>query len=815
MLFRIRSLRLAVLALCLCSATDFAYSQLIDRIDVERRGKEAEISIHLNATVQYLRHAPANTGKSLRIYARVPGGAADLLRLEFLRPPDNDMVSRFSVTYPEADDAFLIEFDQPTTYTVRPGADGRSIRIFVPLQPGAKDWLAQVTTSPQSPAAPGPVTAVTIPPSSPISGAQPAPPQPASPHGTTALTPPVPVPEVTVSPITQTAPPPTPVPAAPPVAAITAPLPPAPRSTSPTSPAPAPLPATTQVMPVLTPLTKEEIEIRALEWITAAQEAVAAQRGVVAAQRINQVLSLPMNTQTETAQALMGTAREFSGELSKARAEYELYLKLYPNGKHVDQVKEKLAALGQSPARASASLGLKPTSAEPATWTTFGSVSQYMYFGKSQIETITPPPPGQLLFNRDTLSLTDQHSLISNVDMQARRRDGTRDTRLVFRDSDNRNYLNSSRSYNRLNTAYAEQSDKQAGYLMRAGRQLGTGGGVMGRFDGLLAGYNLNPTWRVNAVAGSPVEFGSPFHRGMYGASLDYAPQLGKFGYSLYYNAQSLEGKSDRQAVGTEIRYFDPQFTLFGMIDYDINFNQLNIAMMQGNYRTDGGTSYFANIDIRKSPPLSLTTALPGQISLDPFQPTLDFRSLFFSSLNNLGLDDLRTQASILTADSEYYALGFTRPVTQQWQVGADYRLARISGIGASGILPEQPSSGSSHVISGQVLGNSLLMPNDSTVINTSFILAPHFTGQSYNLTYVLPYQKWRFDGLLRFYIQKDDQDQRQVRISPTFKVVYRWRNKVSLETEIGTEIFDETGPLRELHTRRYYIFTGYRWDLQ
>jgi len=237
--------------------------------------------------------------------------------------------------------------------------------------------------------------------------------------------------------------------------------------------------------------------------------------------------------------------------------------------------------------------------------------------------------------------------------------------------------------------------------------------------------------------------------------------------------------------------------------------------MLQGNWRADEKTNYFANLDIRKSPPLSLLTALPGQISLDPFAPTLDFRSLFFSSLNNLGLDELRKQATILTADSQFYSAGFTHQITPRWQLGADYRQASISGTGASGILPPQPGSGTNHVVSGQALGNGLWMTNDSAVINASLILGPTYTGQAYNVTYSLPVGPWRFDGLLRYYFQTDDQDQRQGRISPTFKLVYRWRDRVSLETEFGMENFDETGPLRELHTRRNYIFAGYRWDLQ
>jgi hypothetical protein len=44
-----------------------------------------------------------------------------------------------------------------------------------------------------------------------------------------------------------------------------------------------------------------------------------------------------------------------------------------------------------------------------------GSVSSYYYAGKSQIEILTPPPPGELTFNRETLSTVDQKSVISSA----------------------------------------------------------------------------------------------------------------------------------------------------------------------------------------------------------------------------------------------------------------------------------------------------------------------------------------------------------------------------------------------------------------
>jgi len=576
----------------------------------------------------------------------------------------------------------------------------------------------------------------------------------------------------------------------------------------------APPPPAAPSLPTVAPLSSAEIESRAKEWMDAATQAIAARRGVVAAERLNQILSLPPNSHTEAAQAMMGEAREYSGELSKARAEYETYLKLYPGGRHVARVKQRLASLNQSVKQALSAPGAKGREA-PAAWLAFGSLSQYYYTGQSRIETITPPPPGQLLFNRDTLSFTDQRALISTLDVQGRRHDAVTDTRIVLRDSNTRNFLEGQKSYNRLNAAYFEQTDKQLGYFVRAGRQVGTGGGIFGRYDGLWLGYNVAPTWRVNTTAGSVVEFNSPFTRKFVGASADYGSPPGGPGISIYYIEQTLEGLPDRRAIGYESRYFDPHTTLYGTVDYDLYFKSLNTALVQANWRSDNGTNYFSNIDYRKSPTLSLLTALPGQISLDPTQPTLDFRELLLTSANTLGVEELRRQAAILTADSTLFALGFTHPFTPRLQLGADYRFARLSGTGASGILPAQEGTGNNHVISGQALGNNLLFTNDTTVFNASRILSPLYTGQAYSLTYVVPNNAWRFDGNLRYYTQHDTQEQRQTRLSPSLKVSYRWLNRLTLEMEGGSERFNETGPIRETHSTRWYVYGGYRLDFQ
>ena len=134
-----RVVRISCLAfVTLCAQSSFG--QAIDSVDVERIGNEAEISIRFITQIQYLRHAPPDSGKSLRIYLRFTGPGieeSDLIVPNTIRPSKTGYLGSFSVFFPEPDRALLIAFDQSTRYTVRPKPDGRSISIRVPILPGS------------------------------------------------------------------------------------------------------------------------------------------------------------------------------------------------------------------------------------------------------------------------------------------------------------------------------------------------------------------------------------------------------------------------------------------------------------------------------------------------------------------------------------------------------------------------------------------------------------------------------------------------------------------------------------------------------
>ncbi|MBS1159248.1 MAG: bamD [Proteobacteria bacterium] len=783
-----------------------AFANIIDTIDIARVGDQAEVTIRFATEIQYTRHTPDDEGKYLRIFFRVtkPGFSENEIMQEIRRSPKSDLIPPFTVAYPELVNGMLITFAKTTKYAVRAGEDSRSIIIMV-LAPPEKKLPAPVVES-----APAAVAVEPAPKAAEASAPSPAGKKKGK--GAVAASP-TPAPVVVTTPG---------------VVAVTAEQP------VPVEAAAKQIPDAEKPAVAAAPLSAEKVEEMAHAFLLDGQEAFAKGDYAKTINRMNRILSLPGNAQTMSAQALIGEAREKNGEIAKARAEYDLYLKLYPTSGDAPRIKERLAAL---PA---VNVIKRPVTRvtrddKPAEWTFNGSLSGYFFAGQSKQD--------------EGPMKRDQESLISSLNFNARRRDSVTDTRFVFRDTENRNFMQPSRNYNRVYSAYAERTDREIGYFVRAGRQNPNGGGVLERFDGITGSYNLTPDWKVGAVYGDAVEFGSPFKKKFYGASVELAPQVSRPGASLYAIEQEIDGFLNRRAVGSEFRYFDGQFTGFGMLDYDLLYKGLNIGMLQANYLDQWGNNYFMSYDYRKSPSYSLTNAL----ATAGYTTVTDF-------VNNVGITQARQLVSDSTALSTMFATGVTIPVGENWQFGVDYRMSQISGTTSTLPLsqmckelqdeanPNDPlcvdgprgtlrisemgicqvdsydiitktcrasaeASGRTNMYSGQAIGTNLFVPNGVGVAYFGWVDGPNYTGQNLGLSYIYPFiESWRLENNVRYYTQKSDNGQNTTQFSPSVRLVYQWRSTLSLEGELGYSDSKNSGTTTSKNTRQY-LYLGIRWD--
>ena len=608
---------------------------------------------------------------------------------------------------------------------------------------------------------------------------------------------PIPAPPPTVPPIVAAAPA-SPVRPAPTVPSPTEPATPAP-STPPPPVAAAP---TDQLPPARAP---DEVERQAVELFKSAQAALEAKAPGDAIDRLNQLLTLPPNSQSEAAQELIGVAREQNGEMSKARAEYELYLKLFPAGAGAARVRQRLAKLETATPTSTATAATTPRPDRPAIKTLTGSVSQYYFGGQTQIENVFNTPTSQ---ERSSFSAVDQSSLLSTVDLNGRYRSGDSEQRVVFRDSYSLSFLSERESYNRLNAAFYDYRTLTSGFSTRLGRQTGLSGGLPSRFDGAVVGYGSQQV-RLNLAGGEPVEFNTIDSKRRFGdLNLEVGGVAAQWNGNVFGIYQEVDGILDRQAVGGELRFVDGVRSLYGLVDYDTSYGVLNAALVQGSWTTSGGTSLNLFWDRRRAPTLTTTNAIIGQ-------PTTSVSTLLQTSTE----DQVRQAALDVTAVAMQASIGITTPVSERWQVGGDVRLINVGALPEvefNGVtIPAQAATGNMLSYSLQAIGTRLYSPRDSNVWNLGLVNARTF--DSWLLTYnnvTNVGEKWSFEPSIRFYLQSDVSDVRLFRVSPGLRLTWRPTLWSALEFDGLFEHTKTTSTDVTDTARRYFYSLGYRLDI-
>lgn len=592
-------------------------------------------------------------------------------------------------------------------------------------------------------------------------------------------------------PATIPAPAPVPIPVPTPAAPPTPPLP----TPAATPPVAATLPPTAPptVAPAEQPLlSAAEIEARADVLFAAAESSMAQQNHIAALESLNELLNLPPNRRTQAAQEMAGLARARSGDVARARIEFETYLQLYPKGEGSERVRRELAAL-PAPVPQATEAKARP---EVETTTT-GSASMTYYGGNGQIRSQDfkdSPIAGLPQVAGDPLFTDDKSSqLFNDVDLNWRRRDSDSDMRFVIRDSYTTDLERSDKSKNRLSSLYFDYKSLTGGYSARLGRQSPIGGGVMGRYDGISASFLARPKVKLGMVAGLPTDKYFDSKRKFYGASIDVDAVLPNLGGVVYAIQQDIDSEVDRRALGLELRYFNGGASVFSQFDYDLLIKGLNIATVQATYITEDAAVFNALYDRRALAMLTLGNALTFE---DPANPGVLF-SRISDRLANTTVAALREQIKRTTPFVTQLQMGFTQPVNKTWQVGGSAQLTSTSAIPpvpeVVGFENGRPATGKILSVSSQLIGLNLYSPRDTNVFSATAIGSHNLRGflLSYNNSSTA-WEVWQLEPSLQYYQDRNtDGNARNRRWTPGLRLTYRgwqrWALESNLTYELGT----------------------------
>lgn len=507
---------------------------------------------------------------------------------------------------------------------------------------------------------------------------------------------------------------------------------------------------------------------------------------------LTRLIEYPEHAHRAEAQELLGLARERSGQLAHAKAEFEEYLRRYPDGPAAGRVSQRLAALTTLDSRPRVdAIGTRTSEME---WEAFGGWSQEYRYDTMSID------DGTVSFD-----LASQSLLVTDGDLSLR---GSGD-RFAVQARLNAGYLydmseDGPGNRTRVGYAYTEVSDRILGLSGRLGRQSTHDGGVLGSFDGLNLGWRPVEDLRLGLAGGSLVDStydALSSDRQFVSLSANWSGAVEGLEIGPYLIDQTYQGVPDRRAVGANLRWFGQGQTLVGLLDYDVDFGAVNMAMLLGTFELPGRWTLTGTIDHRKSPFLTTRNALVGQ--------TIQSLDALIAQVGEAGVHQL---ARDRTAEVETVSLGVSHPIGTRLQWIADLAAIQISDLPASGGVAAVPGSGTEVSLGGQLIANSLLTSGDVSIVG--FRLFESDLSRSVSISLGSRFPLWgrlRAGPRLRFDHRESVSDgATQEILSPALRVDWHSGN-TAIEFEAGGEWASRELPIDEEKTDRYWFSFAYR----
>ncbi len=507
----------------------------------------------------------------------------------------------------------------------------------------------------------------------------------------------------------------------------------------------------------------------------------------------------------------LGLARERKGQSAHAKVAYKKYLKLYPKSEGADRVMQRLAGIMSARAEPKEKLRKGKRITETKSdyeWSTFGSVSQFYNRRESK--------------RNDNASDLSQSKLQDNLDVTSRLRTQDYEIKGRFSGSYEDNLETSEQDKHRISSFYVDFKSKPLESGLRIGRQSRSTGGILGRFDGILLSVPAMDSVKLNIVAGYSVDSSRDVfinnNTYFYGISADLGTYFNSLDFNAFFIEQINQGVLDRRAIGGEIRYFEANRSFFTFLDYDIHHNELNTVFFNGQYVFPDRTTINASFDHRRTPILLTSNAVTNL--------TINDLGQLASGLTE---EQLLQLAKDRTGTTNSFRLGVSRPLSEKFQVNADFRWTHASGSNSSsaqflsnftstgnGFIAATASNGDEFSYSTDLTANSLFTSGDLYTVGLRFN-----DSRANTLTFTLNVRHpitrdLRLNPRFKYILHDNEDGRTRESFEPSIRLTYRFLKSLQLEVEGGGEFETEerdsvSGGIDR--TKGYFAIVGYRLD--
>ncbi|MGI9326778.1 MAG: tetratricopeptide repeat protein [Pseudomonadales bacterium] len=487
------------------------------------------------------------------------------------------------------------------------------------------------------------------------------------------------------------------------------------------------------------------------------------QQGVESYQAL---LAQPDVGQHEQALEYLGVAYERLGQTQAALSSYQAYLARFSDAQGAARVRQRLDVLLASGANESTAERIMR--APESRWQVFGGISQDLWLDAYEIDGVEDEVSQSNLITFVNLGLDgrgDRYEVRARVDA------GYQNALSGTADSQEDEAL--------VSGAFVSVADLSRGMGLSVGRQSLYGDGVLGRYDGARASYQWREGVSVHATAGLVVDsprYVADSRRQFAGLSVHLDDIVGQFDIRPFVIARRNDGFSDREAVGTEVRWRRDRWQLVGNVDYDLSYQTLNSVYVHGNYQLSDRLTLYARGSSYSLPFLTSTNALIGQ-------PYNSLDTLADSS----GYSDsqVRTLARSRTAQAWNAAAGLTMILSQRWYITGSTTYIDTESSLDTGAVAARPGM-QQFYSSANLIGSSIFREGDTTVLGYNLDSNSSATTNSLRFELRLPFgSHLRLGPLLNLsYRDAAAEGEKQYVIEPGLRMTYRWRQRYRLELQ-------------------------------
>ena len=498
------------------------------------------------------------------------------------------------------------------------------------------------------------------------------------------------------------------------------------------------------------------------------------------------IMSTGTLVEQQQAMELAGITRERQRKFAQAVALYSDFLKLYPDSEMTGKIKQRLQGLMTMRVEPKQRIAQDKNKSSGDDWKIFGSLSQFY-----RKDVISPD-------NKESKDVNS--SLVSDLNLFARRH--TAEDTWVFRfDGGIINDFLDSEDDSRISRAQVSYNNNLRDFQIIGGRQSHTAKGIYGRFDGVVFKRDNDSGINFSLYAGYPVRSSLDdleTERIFIGSSMNLSLS-DNVDMDVYLVYQEVSGLIDRQILGAELQYTRDDGFLYGILDYDIFYNDVNNVNTIGNYRYSDKLSFNLNYDYRNSPLLSTENALQGQTV-----STIDEMKQLFTD------DEIYQLAEDRTSKRHNLFVGSDYQIDDKHQIYVSMSFSATDATEASSSVIAIPSSEDVQLF-GDYTIRGFLVANDFTTFGLK--LADSTSAKVISLRSRLRFKyqnKFKLDPRVNLdFRQQKNSDFEQWILKPSFKFSYKPNKKWNIETSFGLDYSNYKLP--ELDDQiTYSMYLGY-----